>query len=246
METMPKESGKNSMQSNDEVLLGQSPAELLASLPDKVSAPLSHHARLTPEAPALRDHHGRSLTYGQLADAVVQTRQDFAALDVEPGDRVMLINENCLSVLVAILALSELGAWPVVVNARMAEGEIERIRLHSEPRPVAYLLDSDAASNHFRRIAPETECHFPMPAGGLSGIRRCQTQVHEEERELTRQGVFTLMYTTGTTGDPKGVMLTHRNMLFVAAVSGALRSMTSNDKIYLVLPVSHVFGISAV
>src|SRR5690606_17118733 len=55
-----------------------------------------------------------------------------------------------------------------------------------------------------------------------------------------------LMYTTGTTGDPKGVMLTHRNMLFVAAVSGALRSMTSNDKIYLVLPVSHVFGISAV
>jgi len=133
-----------------------------------------------------------------------------------------------------------------VVYARIAEGEVARISLHSDPRLVVYLLDSDAASNLFRRIAPETECLFQMLAGALSGIRRCQTQVHEEERELTRQGVFTLMYTTGTTGDPKGVMLTHRNMLFVAAVSGALRSMTSNDKIYLVLPVSHVFGISAV
>lgn len=234
------------MQSNDEVLLGQSPQQLVAGLPAKVSETVFRRATFSPDAPALRDHHGRALSYGQLCVAIRQAEQEFLALEVEPGDRVMLINENCLSVLVAILALSEIGAWPVVVNARMADGEIERIRLHSEPRLVVYLLESAAAAAHYRQMATAAECHFQMLAGGQAGIRRCQTRVSDEDRALTEQGVFTLMYTTGTTGDPKGVMLTHRNVLYIAAVSGALRGLKPDDKIYLVLPVSHVFGISAV
>ena len=246
METMPREPAGNTMQSNDEVLLGQSPQQLAAALPAKVSETVFRRAALSPDAPALRDHHGRALSYAQLAAAIGQAAQELRALEVEPGDRVMLINENCLPVLVAILALSEIGAWPIVVNARMAEAEIERIRAHSEPRLVVYLLESDAAAAHYRRIAADPASHFQMLAGGQAGIRRCQVVVTDEERVLTEEGVFTLMYTTGTTGDPKGVMLTHRNMLYIAAVSGALRGLQTGDTIYLVLPVSHVFGISAV
>lgn len=234
------------MQSNDEALLGQSPQALVASLPDKVSAPVFARAQLTPDAPALRDHNGRRLSYGQLAESVRAAQQEFEALGVNIGDRVLLVNENCLPLLVSILALSELGAWPVVVNARMAEGEIERIRQHSQPRLVVYLLESGAAAAHYRNHATQADCHFQMLAGGQAGIRQFDVSAAEQERELTRQGVFTLIYTTGTTGDPKGVMLTHRNMLYVAAVSGALRGLKADDKIYLVLPVSHVFGISAV
>src|SRR5690606_7928340 len=55
-----------------------------------------------------------------------------------------------------------------------------------------------------------------------------------------------LIYTTGTTGDPKGVMLSHRNILYVAAVTSALRGMRAEDRIYAVLPISHVFGLAAV
>jgi long-chain acyl-CoA synthetase len=166
METMPREPAGNTMQSNDEVLLGQSPQQLAAALPAKVSETVFRRAALSPDAPALRDHHGRALSYAQLAAAIGQAAQELRALEVEPGDRVMLINENCLPVLVAILALSEIGAWPIVVNARMAEAEIERIRAHSEPRLVVYLLESDAAAAHYRRIAADPA----LPdAGGRAG-----------------------------------------------------------------------------
>lgn len=238
-------------QSNDEQLLGQSPSLLLASLPARVSDPLFQRAATAPDSPALRDQHGQCLTYAQLAAAVREAQQQLLTLGVSTGDRVLLVNENCLPLLVMILALSELGAWPVVVNARMAAGEIERIRVHSQPLLVLYLLDSAAAAKHFeavrdQQMPDQPEIDEQQLAGGQTGVCRFARVDNHAERALSEQGVFTLIYTTGTTGDPKGVMLTHRNMLYVAAVSGALRGLKSDDKIYLVLPVSHVFGISAV
>ncbi|TFH73625.1 AMP-binding protein [Gammaproteobacteria bacterium LSUCC0112] len=234
------------MQSNDELLLGQSPATLLAALPAKVSTPVFERAMNTPWAPAVRDHTGRQLTYSELAESVRQTCLQLQALGILPGDRVLLVNENCVPVLIIILALSELGAWPVVVNARMANAEIERIRQHCEPRVAIYVLESAAAANHWSAFADEPACEQIVLAGAAAGVRQLPVSKHGDEHALTEQCVFTLIYTTGTTGDPKGVMLTHRNMLYVAAVSGALRGLKSDDKIYLVLPVSHVFGISAV
>ena len=56
--------------------------------------------------------------------------------------------------------------------------------------------------------------------------------------------IAALIYTSGTTGNPKGVMLTHRNLLFSARVTSALRDPT--DKAYCVLPISHIVGYSAI
>jgi acyl-CoA synthetase (AMP-forming)/AMP-acid ligase II len=58
--------------------------------------------------------------------------------------------------------------------------------------------------------------------------------------------VAALLYTTGTTGEPKGVMLTHRNLLFIAKVSSALRLLDRADRVYGVLPISHVYGLASV
>ena len=60
------------------------------------------------------------------------------------------------------------------------------------------------------------------------------------------QRVAALIYTSGTTGLPKGVMLTHRNLLFVAAVSAKIRSLSPDDRLYGVLPMSHAVGLSVV
>ena len=54
-----------------------------------------------------------------------------------------------------------------------------------------------------------------------------------------------MIYTSGTTGNPKGVMLTHRNVLFIAVVSGAARALGADDLVYAVLPLSHVFGLAS-
>ncbi|MGA7049234.1 MAG: fatty acid--CoA ligase family protein, partial [Candidatus Sulfotelmatobacter sp.] len=60
------------------------------------------------------------------------------------------------------------------------------------------------------------------------------------------QRVAALIYTSGTMGLPKGVMLTHRNLLFVAAVSAKIRSLSPDDRLYGVLPMSHAVGLSVV
>ena len=60
------------------------------------------------------------------------------------------------------------------------------------------------------------------------------------------QRVASLIHTSGTTGPPKGVMLTHRNLLFVAAMSARIRCLSSDDRLYGVLPMSHAVGLSVV
>jgi long-chain acyl-CoA synthetase len=61
-----------------------------------------------------------------------------------------------------------------------------------------------------------------------------------------QERVAALIYTSGTTGTPKAVMLTHRNLLFVAAVSAGIRSLTPEDRLYGILPMSHAVGLSIV
>ncbi len=58
--------------------------------------------------------------------------------------------------------------------------------------------------------------------------------------------VAALIYTSGTTGLPKGVMLTHKNLLYVAAVSAEIRKLSPEDRVYGVLPISHAVGLAVV
>jgi len=67
-----------------------------------------------------------------------------------------------------------------------------------------------------------------------------------EPEPMAKQPTAALVYTTGTTGKPKGVMLSHRNLLFVAAVSSRLRGLAPGDVAYGVLPISHVYGLASV
>lgn len=234
------------MINNDEHLLGGSPQALVTRLPERVIQCLLERARSAPAARAVRDHLGRQLSYGELADAVAEAAQTLRQLGVQPRDRVLLVNENCVPLLVMILALSEVEAWPVVVNARMTADEIERIRQHCEPRLIVYLLDSTAADRHWQARAEHKGAHLLTLGGGPVGLCPWPVSGEIDVSDPAYAGVFTLIYTTGTTGAPKGVMLTHRNVLYVAAVSGALRGLREEDRIYLVLPVSHIFGLSAV
>ena len=234
------------MTNNDEYLLGGSPEALLARLPKRVEHCLTERAALTPNALAVRDQLGRQLTYQEMAQTVAETAQTLRELGVQARDRVLLINENCVPLLVMILAVSELEAWPVVVNARMTADEIERIRAHCEPRLMVYLLDSPAAVQHWQSQANQPGAQRLSVAGGPAGVCPAALSGAIDVSDPFYADVFTLIYTTGTTGAPKGVMLTHRNVLYVAAVSGALRGLRDDDRIYLVLPVSHIFGLSAV
>ncbi len=236
------------MQSNDLAMLGQSPESLLAQLPERISTPLQRWRQEKAHASAVGDHLGTHYSYQQLAEQVSACQAQLLALGVGSGDRLLLINENCVQLLVWLLAISEIGAISVVVNARLAAHEIARISSHCEPKLSACFLHSPAAKGHYDALALAGDAQIIVQDSGSVGVvrsREAPAPLLQADKKPGDQ-VCVMIYTTGTTGAPKGVMLTHRNMLYVAAVTGVLRGMNADDRIYGVLPLSHIFGLSAV
>src|ERR1700726_3393882 len=196
----------------------------------------------SPDRTALIDDKAR-LTYRELDRAVGHTADALRALGIRAGDRVMLVSENLIPLACLLFAASRLDVWAIVANPRLSPRELDQIRDHSGARRMLFTADVSAEA-----AAHATRCDAPVQeVGALRGIGVSAlnqvTQPEPVEADGARQ-VAVLIYTSGTTGTPKGVMLTHRNLLFSARSTANLRSMTAADVQYCVLPISHIVGIS--
>lgn len=219
----------------------QAPA---AELPQRLSAIARRWAAETPDAPALSEG-GVAWTWRQLAQAVDEAVALLRGKNVRPGDRVMIVGENCAAQIALIFAAAELDAWSVNVNARLSPGEIDAIRAHCGARRTLYTVAvSPDAAAHAERHGAVRET--PARLGALAIGPLDEACVPEPVEVDGAEQVAALVYTTGTTGHPKGVMLTHRNLLFIAEVSSRLRRLTPADRVYGVLPISHVYGLASV
>lgn len=213
-----------------------------ASLPPRISDIVRHHALHAPHAPALVEG-GRTWTYAELQDEIERYAALLRGLGVRGGDRVMLVAENCAAQAALLFAIARLDAWSVNVNARLGAAEIAAIRAHCAPRLVLYTA----------AVSPDALAHAVLDGavdigGVLAGAADPQAAPEPEPEPVHAGGeqVATLVYTTGTTGRPKGVMLTHANLLFVAATSSRLRGLQPTDRAAGVLPVTHVYGLASV
>ncbi len=167
-----------------------------------------------------------------------------------PGDRVMIVGENCREFIAILLASAALDAWPVLANARLSAREIDEIRDHCGARRVVYTTSvSPHAADHARRHGATVE---EVDGLGSIGVGALNSAVEPESIDAEDAGadvgnrVAALIYTSGTTGLPKGVMLSHRNLLFLAAGSAKIRSLSPDDRLYGILPMSHAVGLSVV
>jgi acyl-CoA synthetase (AMP-forming)/AMP-acid ligase II len=214
--------------------------KIVAELPDRISDVIKPFARQTPDHPALVQGDV-AWTYAELAAAVADTALILKHYDMRPGDRVMIASENCLALVALILACSEIDAWSVVVNSRLSPREVDLIREHSGARRVFYTIEvSDAARQHAERHNADIAVLREL---GTLGVGQLNREAVPASVEVARSHqVATLVYTSGTTGNPKGVMLSHRNLLFSARVARAQREPT--DRAYCVLPISHIVGYS--
>ncbi len=192
---------------------------------------------LRPAAPALSDTLGNEWSYANLTAASIELTDALKRMGVQANDRVLILLENCAAVLTAVFAISRIGATSVPFNARQTEAEVDRIILHSEPAAILFTSAvSDEAAGHAKRL-------------GAVQIKNCadlDSVVRHSSPDPDLNDVATLLYTTGTTGDPKGVMLTHANLIFGGSVTCKTRKVTHQDTIYGVLPFSHVFGFTSI
>lgn len=219
-------------------------AELLSTLPEKASDIVKPWAKRSPHHRALVENGG-AWTYAQLSTAITTAQEWLAELGVRSGDRLMMVCENCRAFVAVLLAAAELDAWPVLVNARLSAREVDEIRGHSGARRVIYTTSvSPHARAHADRHAAATADVANLGMLGVSSLN--ETTEPEPIDPVAGNRVAALIYTSGTTAQPKGVMLTHRNVLYLAAGSARIRSLVPEDRFYGVLPMSHAVGLSVV
>src|SRR5271157_1100470 len=168
-------------------------SERSRDLPERICDVIRPWSDCFPERLALVEASG-IWTYRQLASAVSDTERWLLASGVRPGDRVMMVCENCRAFVAILLALASLGAWPVLVNARLSAREIDEIRDHCGARRVIY---TTTVSPHAREHAKRHGAVVGEAAGlGPIGIGPLNERVEPERIETSgADRVAALIYT---------------------------------------------------
>jgi long-chain acyl-CoA synthetase len=188
---------------------------------------------------ALLHEHGEQLTYGQLEQRIAAAAAAWRRAGLAPGERAMLVGENTIDMVVALLGAIRAGGWAVPLNARMSPGEIDGIHAHCEPRVAYFSQASEEAVAHAQRLQARAT-DDPALAGGLVAVAGAQAGAGAD---AGAGDVALMIYTSGSTGRPKGVMLTHGNMEFITRASRDQKILGPGDRIFHALPISHSFGL---
>ncbi|MDM0024398.1 class I adenylate-forming enzyme family protein [Variovorax saccharolyticus] len=200
---------------------------------------LALRAAQTPDAIFLHAPQ-RATTFAALQSLADTATRDLLDAGVRPTDRVLLVAENCAEHIALIMACSRVGAWSCGVNARMSAGEIAAIVERADARLCYYTsAASDAAHQHARRAR--------AVASALPGVMRCAPRPGATtEAAEALADTAAIIFTSGTSGTPKGVMVSHRGLLHFGRVSAQSRALTPDDRVYAFLPMTHIFGLGTV
>jgi acyl-CoA synthetase (AMP-forming)/AMP-acid ligase II len=178
-------------------------------------AVLAHHAARSPHRP-MTVFEGETTTYREMADRALALAGGLREHGVDPGAVVGLLSYNRPELLEALFAVNALGATAMPINYRLAAPEVRYILEHAEARALVAdpaLVDlADAAVDGLDRAPFRVAVADPAPDGwaALADLRTTATAVTPVP--AAADDVHRLMYTSGTTGRPKGVMLTHANL----------------------------------
>ena len=211
-------------------------------------------SELNPAKPAIF-FEGREITYLQLHQKANQTSCWLQSLGIEKGDRVAVMLENCPEFIDLYLACSRLGAIFVPVNFRLAAPELDYTLRNSRPR--LFIFGSACTDtvmslnlNHRRPLMELASIGVPSASSdilsydsgveGFSGGRPFLTKslgpADPEEPQV-------IMYTSGTTGQPKGAVLSHRKTFFNCLNADIFFKLHFDDLMLIVLPLFHSGGL---
>jgi fatty-acyl-CoA synthase len=202
-------------------------------------------AQAQPDAVALH-FQGEDISYSTLAQRMVWVSESLAGhLGVAAGDRIAYLGYNRPEMLVLLFALARIGAVLLPLNFRLAPAELQTILEQAEPR--AIMVDSEflKAAQPLRSAFPA----LPMVSIGLAteGFIPWNAWLAAPATSLAPRGEakdpVLLVYTSGTTGQPKGAIHTQEGLIWNAANAVHCHDLTSADHVLTVLPMFHVGGL---
>jgi fatty-acyl-CoA synthase len=201
--------------------------------------------RLYPDREALVDGDCR-FTYEAFFDRCDRWSAALTSLGIRRGDRVAYIAPNTHSQLESFYAVPQIGAVLVPINYRLTPADFSYMIRHSGARVVCAHADYLEAVDSVRGELTAVE-HFVALEGGRSGWRDYEQAVAAaapvfDRPEIGENDLLTINYTSGTTSQPKGVMITHRNA-YVNTVGTLVHvHMTPADRYLWTLPMFHANG----
>ena len=200
---------------------------------------------------------GRVFTYRGFDDEVNRAAGTLLSLGVSQGDRISLLLTNRAEYLIFYFACFKIGAWAGPVNALLKPQEIEFIIANSEAGTVVTQPDLlphlGEAREHVRSlqhvIVVEDSGRWSVSGVQGSGLRARGSALNPELRtlnpELAAGDEAVIIYTSGTTGKPKGVLLTHGNLLSNAQQIAEWLHLTEADRSLMIMPLFHVNALMA-
>jgi fatty-acyl-CoA synthase len=211
-------------------------------------------SELYPQKPALL-FEGQQLSYAELHQRANQTSCWLQSIGIEKGDRVAVMLNNCPEFIELYLACSRLGAVFVPINFRLAVPEIDYTLKNCRPRLFVFgdnyletFLELDSGKNLPLMLAAMVgrRCELPRIFDYLIEI----DAFRGKEPFLTRslgpadpEEPQVIMYTSGTTGQPKGAVLTHRKTFFNCLNADLFFKLHFDDNMLIILPLFHSGGL---
>ena len=202
-------------------------------------------ARMTPDKPALVQD-GTATTYAELDRAVTRTAHGLRQRGVERGDRVAFLGLNSIEMVVTVLATARLGAVSVPVNTRLAVPELAHVLEHSGARllVVEDVLSKATGAPQVARLGLDTVVFSRAAGAGLGEIS--VDDLSEIDEPVGLDDLFMIQYTSGTSGRPKGVMLTHGNVVWNVANLLVDVDLGSEEVALVTAPLFHTAALNQV
>jgi long-chain acyl-CoA synthetase len=226
-----------------------------------LKAVLERSAQLHGDKAALGWVDAPPLTYAELQDKVNQVSAFLHNQGIIKGDRVAILSESMPNWGAAFLAITSMGAIAVPILPDFHSNEVQHILRHAGAKAIFISkrlydklengefdeLSTIILIDDFSLIPPETPTDQvkKMIQEGTREFAKLKEAALKmsglTSRHVTEDDLASIIYTSGTTGHSKGVMLTHKNIVFNALATLDIQSCTPNDRLISVLPLSHTY-----
>ena len=201
------------------------------------------HAREQPDAP-FAIFAGRTLAWGDALREIHRIANALLAAGVAPGERVAILAKNCTEYVLFYYAASKAGVVPVPVNYRLAPPEWRTIVQDAGPSLLLARCELVGAIDPLRGELPQVERWIALDAPAPAGWTRYQDWLRgapetPPARYVAASDDLYQMYTSGTTGRPKGAVLTHAAVCAQLEQISGILPLGPGDRYLIVAPVYH-------
>ena len=207
------------------------------------------HARLLPDKPATRDSR-RALTFREWNTRACRLANALTDLGLEKGDRVALLAYNRVEWMELYIGLAKAGLVAVPINFRLVTPEIQYIAEHCHAKAIVAqdeLASQVEALRGKLSIAEKAWIHIgdrtPVGWTGYEALVE-RGAAQEPGIEVKPTDTWALMYTSGTTGKPKGAIRNHEGMALMSLVTALDMELTRDDTALLVMPMCHANSLN--